>query len=73
MACEIAKAQQHHGRRRELYFLRDKNGVEVDFVIPTGANQLALVEAKSSRTIVPRMADSMRLFLKAAGDFQCKG
>ena len=73
VACEIAKAQQHHGRRRELYFLRDKNGVEVDFVIPTGANQLALVEAKSSRTIVPRMADSMRLFLKAAGDFQCKG
>jgi hypothetical protein len=35
-ACEIAKAQQHHGRRRELYFLRDKAGVKVDFAVPMG-------------------------------------
>jgi hypothetical protein len=51
---EIAKAQQHHGRRRELYFLRDKTGVEVDFALPLGGRRLALVEAKTTRTTPAR-------------------
>ena len=54
VACEIAKAQQHHGRRRELYFLRDKTGVEVDFALPLGGRRLALVEAKTTRTTPAR-------------------
>ncbi|MCC6474173.1 MAG: hypothetical protein IT514_10555 [Burkholderiales bacterium] len=33
------------GLRRELYFLRDQRGLEVDFVVPAGAGRLALVEA----------------------------
>ena len=51
---EIAKAQQHHGRRRELYFLRDKTGVEVDFALPLGGRRLALVEAKTTRSTPAR-------------------
>ena len=73
VACEIAKAQQHHGRRRELYFLRDKTGVEVDFALPLGGRRLALVEAKTTRTVLPRMGDPMRLFMRAAKGYQCQG
>ena len=73
VACEIAKAQQHHGRRRELYFLRDKAGAEVDFAVPMGARRLALVEAKTTRTVLPRMGDPMRLFMRAAKGYQCQG
>jgi hypothetical protein len=73
VACEIVKAQQHHGRRRELYFLRDKTGLEVDFAVPLGARRLALVEAKSTRTILPRMGNPMRLFMRAAKGYQCQG
>jgi predicted AAA+ superfamily ATPase len=50
VASEIAKAQQHHGLRRELYFFRDKMGLEVDFVVPVGAGRWALIEAKATRT-----------------------
>jgi len=33
VACEIAKASSTTASR-ELYFLRDKTGVEVDFAVP---------------------------------------
>jgi uncharacterized protein len=73
VACEIAKAQQHRGHGRELYFLRDKNGVEVDFVVPAGGRRIDLVEAKSTRTILPRMGNAMRLFMNAAKGYSCRG
>lgn len=73
VACEIVKTQQHHGHRRELYFLRDKTGIEVDFAVPLGARRLALVEAKTTRTILPRMGQPMRLFMNAAKAYQCQG
>lgn len=73
VACEIVKAQQHHGHRRELYFLRDKTGVEVDFAVPLGGRRLALVEAKTTRTILPKMGHAMRLFMGAAKNYECQG
>ena len=73
VACEIAKARQHHGHRRELYFLRDKAGVKVDFAVPMGARRLALVEAKTTRAVLPRMGDPMRLFMRATKGYQCQG
>lgn len=48
--------------------LRDKTGVEVDFAAPVGARRLALVEAKTTRTVLPRMGDPMRL-LDPTGDY----
>ena len=42
------------GRRRELYFFRDQRGLEVDFIVPTGAQELVLIEAKASRTTSPK-------------------
>ena len=53
VASEIVKAQVNAGRPRALHFFRDREGLEVDFVVPRGAGRLALVEAKASRTVSP--------------------
>lgn len=53
------------GRRQELYYFRDRQGLEVDFIIPQGSNRLALVEAKASRTVKPEMGGSMQRLSKA--------
>lgn len=62
VAAEIVKAQLNSGRRRELYWFRDHQGLEVDFVVPRGEGRVALVEAKASHTVVPAdAAPSQRL------------
>jgi predicted AAA+ superfamily ATPase len=60
IASEIAKAQMNAGGKRELYYFRDQQGLEVDFVVPGRAGSLALVECKFVRTVVPAMAASMQ-------------
>jgi uncharacterized protein len=68
VASEIAKAQINRGKRRELYYFRDHQGLEVDFVIPGGGDRLFMLEAKASRTLKPAMADSLlRLRQNATG------
>ena len=59
VASEIAKGLAHRGRRQELYFFRDQQGLEVDFVVPLGGNRLAFVEAKAARTVTPRDAEPL--------------
>ena len=59
VASEIVKQQSNLGRRRELYFFRDQRGLEVDFIVPTGAQELVLIEAKASRTVYPDAAKSL--------------
>jgi predicted AAA+ superfamily ATPase len=59
VASEIVKQQSNLGRRRELYYFRDQRGLEVDFVVPFGAQELVLIEAKTSRTVYPDTARSM--------------
>jgi len=59
VASEILKHQIGTGRPRQLYYFRDQQGLEVDFVVPTGHRRLLLVEAKASRTVVPQMAASL--------------
>lgn len=56
VAAEIIKAQLHAGRRRELYYFRDQQGLEVDFLVPGRAGRLVLVEAKAGRTVHPEAA-----------------
>jgi hypothetical protein len=65
VASEVIKHQLGTGRRQEVYYFRDRQGLEVDFVIPQGSNRVALVEAKASRTARPEMGDSMRRLSKA--------
>ena len=55
VASEIAKAQLNAGRRRELYFFRDRQRLEVDFLAPHGG-RLWLIEVKASRTVHARDA-----------------
>ena len=59
MASEIAKQQLNAGRRKEIYYFRDQQGLEVDLVVPTGDRALTLVEAKASRTVTPGMAEPL--------------
>jgi predicted AAA+ superfamily ATPase len=59
VASELAKLQSAVGRRRELYYFRDQQGLEVDFVVPLGGARLALIEAKASATVHPRMGDAV--------------
>ena len=56
VASEIVKRQVNRGRARELYFFRDEQGLEVDFLIPARGGELLLVEAKWSKTVSPSMA-----------------
>jgi predicted AAA+ superfamily ATPase len=58
VAAEIAKRQINRGGRPEVYYFRDHQGLEVDFVVPDRSS-LLLIEAKASRTPVPSMADSL--------------
>lgn len=59
VASEILKLQAGLGRRRELYFFRDQQGLEVDFVVPLPGGCFLLAEAKASRTVRPAMADGL--------------
>jgi uncharacterized protein len=47
------------GRRRDLYYFRDQQGLEVDFVVLVRGRKLLLLEAKASRTVRPEMADGL--------------
>ncbi|HEX9564214.1 MAG TPA: ATP-binding protein [Gemmatimonadaceae bacterium] len=58
VATEIAKAQMNRGVRREVYFFRDQQGFEVDFLAPV-AGTTWIVEVKASRTVMPRDARSV--------------
>jgi len=60
IAAEIVKAHVNAGRRRELYYFRDQQGLEVDFVIPARGGGVRLVEAKASATVTPGMAAPMQ-------------
>ncbi len=62
---EILKAQWARGEEGEAYFFRDEQGLEVDFVVPAGADGVRLVECKSSATVTPDMTAPMRKVAKA--------
>lgn len=60
VASEIIKAQVNAGRRPELYYFRDEQGLEVDFLVPGRGGALSLVECKAGRTVMPAMAAPMQ-------------
>ena len=59
VAAEILKQQIAAGRPKALYYFRDQQGLEVDFIVPTGDRQLLFIEAKATRTVVPAMTKSL--------------
>jgi predicted AAA+ superfamily ATPase len=60
IASEIVKAQANAGGRRELYYFRDQQGLEVDFLMPRRGGSMVLVECKASRTVTPAMTAALR-------------
>jgi hypothetical protein len=59
VASEILKQQMAAGQTRQLYYFRDQQGLEIDFVVPSGHRRLFIVEAKASRTVTPQDAQSI--------------
>ena len=70
VASEILKLQIARGRRRELYYFRDQQGLEVDFVVPAGHRKLVLIEAKASHTVMPAMADPLDRLARAVSRYE---
>jgi predicted AAA+ superfamily ATPase len=64
VASELVKQQLHRGRRRELYYFRDQQGLEVDFIVPQGSGTL-LIEAKATRTPRPEMGAPIAKLVRA--------
>jgi hypothetical protein len=68
VAAEILKSQVNQGRRKELYHFRDQQGLEVDFLFPSGHGGLWMVECKASKTVHPSMAGPLGSLRRAMGD-----
>lgn len=69
VASEIVKQQINAGKARALYFFRDQQGLEVDFVVPQGEKRAAFVEVKASATVYPQDAAPLQKLGKAAVGF----
>jgi predicted AAA+ superfamily ATPase len=67
VAAELLSRQSNLGRRRELYYFRDQQGLEVDFILPAPGGRYWLVEAKAGKTIRPADARSMQRLSGALG------
>jgi predicted AAA+ superfamily ATPase len=68
IAAEILKSQVNRGERKELYFFRDQQGLEVDFLVPRSNARLWAMEAKASKTVRPAMAASLLKLKEALGE-----
>jgi predicted AAA+ superfamily ATPase len=68
VAAEILKSQVNRGQRKELYYFRDQQGLEIDFVVPRPNARFWLIEAKASKTVHSSMATPMLALTRAAGD-----
>jgi predicted AAA+ superfamily ATPase len=65
IAAEIVKNQVNRGQRPELYYFRDEQGLEVDFLVPGPGGAVSLVECKAGRTVTPVMAVPMQRLAEA--------
>ncbi len=72
VAAEVIKHQVNSGKRKELYYFRDQQGLEVDFVIPQGAGVLLLVEAKVTKTPTPSMAQPLSRLSRVINRYQTR-
>lgn len=67
VAAEILKSQTNRGLRKELYYFRDQQGLEVDFLVPRPSAGLWLMEAKAGKTVRPAMAGPLLSLQRALG------
>lgn len=69
-ASEIIKHQLNTGKRKEIYYFRDQQGLEVDFIVPGGNGRLIVMEAKASRSIRPDMGASLNRLSRAVSRYK---
>ncbi|MEO8369303.1 MAG: ATP-binding protein [Candidatus Solibacter sp.] len=67
VASEILKSQSNHGRRKEFYYFRDQQGLEVDFLFPHSTG-VWMLECKASKTVQPAMAAPMQALRRAVNE-----
>ncbi len=70
VASEVAKQRTGHGFDRGLYYLRDRQGLEVDFLLDLGNRRLLLMEAKATATPRPDDAKSLLRLRRAITDYE---
>lgn len=63
---DVLKRFLHHGTLPSIYYLRTRDGLEVDLVIEVG-QKLSLFEIKSSMTAWPKYADPLERLLREIG------
>lgn len=73
IAAEIVKAQTNRGGRPEIYYFRDEQGLEVDFLVPGRRGSIALVECKAARSVTPSMAAPMLRLRTALAEKRPRG
>ncbi len=72
VAAEIVKGQLNAGGARKLYYFRDKQGLEVDFVVPLGEKKLVLLEAKATQTPQPEMGRVLMQLARSVDKYETK-
>ena len=72
VASEILKHRLNSGRDRGLYYFRDQQGLQVDFVLDDGNRRLTLVEAKATRTPRPQMGKSLTRLASTIHSYQVR-
>lgn len=70
VASEIVKHQINSGRRKQLYYFRDQQGLEVDFIVPTGDAKLLVIEAKAVRSVTPDTGASLNKLTRAISRYE---
>jgi predicted AAA+ superfamily ATPase len=65
--CELRKVFLHHGQRAPLYFWRDGNGREVDFLVDYGARRLP-IEVKAGATLAADAFKGLDFYAGLSGD-----
>lgn len=72
VASEIVKHQTNAGHGRAIYYFRDRAGLEVDFLVDLGGRRLALIEAKATKTPLPRAAEPLQRLASAIKGYDVK-
>lgn len=67
VAVEILKSQVNQGARKELYYFRDQQGLEIDFLLPKPNAGLWLIECKAGKTVRPAMAKPLLALRRTLG------
>jgi predicted AAA+ superfamily ATPase len=67
VAGEILKSQANQGARKELYYFRDQQGLEGDFLIPRPNAGLWLIECKAGKTVRTATAAPLLSLRRALG------